>query len=408
MAGQNEEVEARMDQMEQANQETMSAIQILLQTFASIEARFHDKGPPGFPSFGKLPEQVNQEAVTNAVKNSRRPELPIFIGEGPDGWLHLAERYFKLNPMPEKEILKQAMMAMEGEALEWFIWSEDRYPFRDWTDFHLQLQKRFGAQSSNNLLKQLMSLNQEDSVLEYRAEFERISAYLPDLAADVLETAYLRGLKTDIQEALEMHSPIGLRQIMDTSVQTEKFLRAIYEGSKAPILPKGNSYTHPPEKLQGQLFNRDIPKTEAPADEKRLSWKTGSRGGLNTDPVVLAPPCLKAPPRKFLKLTEQEIQKRREKGLCFYCNEKFGPGHRCKKELNIILVEEEEEEEAQSKLKGEISAEDGPGGDWNMEESNAIEASLFTAHVSLHSIMGMHRKHTMKIKKQLKHTMKSK
>ena len=271
MAGQNEEVEAQMDRMEQTNQETMSAIQILLQKFASIEARFHYKGPPGFASFGKLQEQGNQEAVTNAVKNSRRPELLLFVGEGPDGWLRLAERYFKLNPMPEKEILKQAMMAMEGEALEWFIWSEDRYPFRDWTDFRLQLQKRFGAQSSNNLLKQLMSLNQKDSVLEYRAEFEQISAYLPDLAADVLETAYLRGLKTDIQEALEMHSPIGLRQIMDMSVQTEKFLRAIYEGSKAPSLPKGNSSTHPPEKFQGRLFNRDTPKTEAAADKKRLT-----------------------------------------------------------------------------------------------------------------------------------------
>ena len=290
--------------------------------------------------------------------------------------------------MPEKEILKQAMMAMEGEALEWFMWSEDRYPFRDWTDFRLLLQKRFDVQSSNNLLKQLMNLNQEDSVLEYRAEFERISAYLPDLAPDVLETAYLRGLKMDIQEALEIHSPIGLREIVDMSVQTEKFLCAIYEGSKAPILPKGNTKRHPPEKLLGQLFNRDSPKTEAAADEKRLPWKTGSRGGLNTDPVVPAPPCLKAPPRKFLKLTEQEIQKRREKGLCFSCNEKFGPRHRCRKELNIRLVEEEEQVQ---------SAEDGADGDWCMVESSAIEASLFTAHVSLHSIMGMHRKHTMKV-----------
>ena len=87
MASQNEEVEARMERMEQTNQETMAAIQILLQKFASTEARFHDKGPPGFASFGKLPEQVNQETVTHTAKNSHRPELPIFIGEGPDGWL---------------------------------------------------------------------------------------------------------------------------------------------------------------------------------------------------------------------------------------------------------------------------------------------------------------------------------
>ena len=68
-----------MDRIEQTNQETMSAIQTLLQKFASIEARFHDRGPPGFPPLGKLPEQVNQETVTNAMRNFRHPELPIFM-----------------------------------------------------------------------------------------------------------------------------------------------------------------------------------------------------------------------------------------------------------------------------------------------------------------------------------------
>jgi len=29
------------------------------------------------------------------------------------------------------------------------------------------------------------------------------------------------------------------------------------------------------------------------------------------------------------KLSWEEMQKRREKGLCFGCNEKFTPGHRC-------------------------------------------------------------------------------
>lgn len=31
------------------------------------------------------------------------------------------------------------------------------------------------------------------------------------------------------------------------------------------------------------------------------------------------------------KLTPTEMRERREKGLCFNCNEKFEPGHRCKK-----------------------------------------------------------------------------
>ena len=52
----------------------------------------------------------------------------------------------------------------------------------------------------------------------------------------------------------------------------------------------------------------------------------------------------------FKRLTETEIQDKRAKGVCFRCDEKFSPGHRCKdKSLQVLTVcdeEEGEEEEA--------------------------------------------------------------
>lgn len=35
------------------------------------------------------------------------------------------------------------------------------------------------------------------------------------------------------------------------------------------------------------------------------------------------------------KLHPAELKERRDKRLCFNCNEKFGPGHRCK---NLFLI----------------------------------------------------------------------
>jgi len=35
------------------------------------------------------------------------------------------------------------------------------------------------------------------------------------------------------------------------------------------------------------------------------------------------------PPASFRKITNQETQERREKGLCYFCDEKFIPGHHC-------------------------------------------------------------------------------
>ena len=46
-------------------------------------------------------------------------------------------------------------------------------------------------------------------------------------------------------------------------------------------------------------------------------------------------------PRKY---TDAEIERRRELGLCFKCDEKFRPGHRCKKQLQVLILFEEVEE----------------------------------------------------------------
>ena len=50
------------------------------------------------------------------------------------------------------------------------------------------------------------------------------------------------------------------------------------------------------------------------------------------------------------RLSDSELQKKREKGLCYRCDEKWAPGHRCKKkELTVLLTydmdEAEQEEE---------------------------------------------------------------
>ena len=46
------------------------------------------------------------------------------------------------------------------------------------------------------------------------------------------------------------------------------------------------------------------------------------------------------------RLTDVELQQHREKGLCYRCDEKFYPGHRCKrKELSVMVVQEAEIED---------------------------------------------------------------
>ncbi|RVW36299.1 Retrovirus-related Pol polyprotein from transposon 297 [Vitis vinifera] len=88
------------------------------------------------------------------------------------------------------------------------------------------------------------------------------------------------------------------------------------------------------------------------------------------------------------RLTESELQARREKGICFKCDEKFSLGHRCKKELRVLLVHEDEREE-----------------DNQFDERATMEPSLIelkdAMELSLNSVVGLTTPGTMKIKKTI-------
>ncbi|XP_027337502.1 uncharacterized protein LOC113851229 [Abrus precatorius] len=52
------------------------------------------------------------------------------------------------------------------------------------------------------------------------------------------------------------------------------------------------------------------------------------------------PPLLPTPPRtNYKKLTHEEMLSRREKGLCYNCDEKFHPGHKCKARFFLLVAE---------------------------------------------------------------------
>lgn len=81
----------------------------------------------------------------------------------------------------------------------------------------------------------------------------------------------------------------------------------------------------------------------------------------------------------FKRLTEAEFLDKRAKGLCFKCDGKFGPGHRCpNKSLQVMMVHEE-------------------GDDVEPEDEEEEHAHFDSLEVSLKSVSGLTPPHTMKI-----------
>ncbi|KAJ8628470.1 hypothetical protein MRB53_021777 [Persea americana] len=48
------------------------------------------------------------------------------------------------------------------------------------------------------------------------------------------------------------------------------------------------------------------------------------------------------------KVSATEMQSRCEKGLCYYCDKRFSPGHRSTKKVQIFLIEEPEDVAAEA------------------------------------------------------------
>jgi hypothetical protein len=82
-------------------------------------------------------------------------------------------------------------------------------------------------------------------------------------------------------------------------------------------------------------------------------------------------------------LTPQQLEERKEKGLCFNCDSKYSKGHKCgEKKLFYIDCEEEEEEEQE------------PSQDENVE---AISSKELTPMISCNALAGINTPQTLKI-----------
>ena len=75
------------------------------------------------------------------------------------------------------------------------------------------------------------------------------------------------------------------------------------------------------------------------------------------------------------KISPQEIQYRRNNGLCFKCGEKYGAGHQCKMgHLNFFLGDEEEDTEFEDAMGEQDEHTGNPG--------TVMEMSLHTIRIS--------------------------
>lgn len=91
------------------------------------------------------------------------------------------------------------------------------------------------------------------------------------------------------------------------------------------------------------------------------------------------------------RLTLDEINDKKKRGLCFHCDEKFTPGHDCRKKRLYIIMDNQAEEENEEFVVI-----------WENDNNTKEVLNEHEAGISIDAMVGSKGTHTIKVKGQIK------
>ncbi|KAI5441762.1 hypothetical protein KIW84_010995 [Lathyrus oleraceus] len=237
-----------------------------------------------------LPVESTQTTIVKPfqVRNIKL-DFPRFDGSEVMNWIFRAEQFFDYYATPDNHRLTIAAVHMEKDVVPWFQMISRNAPFQSWTMFTHALEREYANRSDG--------LN-------------------PDATLD----CFLSGLKPEIQRDVIAQTP--------TSLSRALALAKLFEDKYFPTPPK-------------PLAN--------PASKPYHFPSPGPNTRNQPSPPLLPTPNTKSltqmsRPNPVKNITRAEMQLRREKGLCYYCDDKFSMNHKCPNRHYLLLQVEEDEE----------------------------------------------------------------
>ncbi|XP_060202731.1 uncharacterized protein LOC132631149 [Lycium barbarum] len=215
-----------------------------------------------------------------------------------------------MDNIPMEERIGIASMQFEGEAVQWHLsYMEYRQYLQppSWTEYVMALM------DYDDLMEELKKVTQTGNVKDYQAAFEKNLTRV-NLSQENAISCFLGGLKHELNMAVKLTNPKTLSEVYKTARMQEAYLAAIrMGGTGVQVQPANRRYTD-------HRFSSKPPLLSTPATGNAVPYK-----GIN---------------RRTLSV--EEMNEKRAKGLCYFCNEKYTPGHKCKNLKQLYLLELEE------------------------------------------------------------------
>lgn len=298
--------------------------------------------------------RTNTTRTPNNAAIQGRPlrlDFPRFEGEDPEGWLFQAEQFFVLNPIAEEQRVTMASIHLKGDAIAWYRWLSNSMGEITWRQFSRALCKRFGSRKNLDPMSSLSKLTQQGTVAEYITNFETLINLVTGLQDPHQVSLFVSGLRADVQAGVRMHRPTSLSHAFDLALCQEE--------ANATTSKSQTSYS----------YNKPFPRSN----------------NSNTTPKPL--PTIPAVPAGVKRLSWAEQKVRREKGLCFNCDETYKPGHRCLSTQLLLMDAYSQDDDDKGSHVDHLSK----------DQDDVIQ-------VSLHALEGSIGARTMRTTAQIKHT----
>ncbi|VFQ95935.1 unnamed protein product [Cuscuta campestris] len=228
-----------------------------------------------------------------------RVDAPRFSGEDPTGWIFKVQKYFDYFLTPEPERLQLVAMLIDHPASEWFHYFQANNPRATWPEFLDAVQQRFDSSYYENYIGVLSKLSQTSSVMDYQSAFETILNKVSGVPEATLIAMFNAGLKQPVRREVNLQNSSTLA----SAFALARELSTCHEEAAA-------SYTASPTPRKPQI--------------------TGHPGDKSPLPVV--------------RLSLAEKTERNKKGLCWYCDEKWVPGHNCKHRFLVLMGPDDDDE----------------------------------------------------------------
>ena len=302
------------------------------------------------------PSSTIPNSSTMTLGKPVRLDFPRFSGDDPASWVYKANQYFAYYQTPAMEKLLVASFHMDQEALVWYQDAEDAGIFCNWEGMVQALYVRFGSTPYDDPMEALTRLKQTSSVAVYKAEFEALSNRIKGLSSTHKMSCFLSGLRDEIRLPVRMLNPPSLNAAFGLAKIQEEYWSSCKRSS-------------------------------------RIQQESGK-------PSILGPPrvntFLEAKSRIPIKrISPAQMEDRKKKGLCYNCDDKWSPGHKCKSAKIFLLEGIDLGLDPQSGVKITELEEDLGSSRAEKEDTNANPEEV---EITLYALIGNPTPGTMRIR----------